>query len=64
MLNQGKSAQEIYKTLFSVKRFREFLPAEAPKAVFAIPLKKPIEEKHETDSMLGKRLQRQKSSRG
>jgi hypothetical protein len=37
MLNTGKSAAEIYKLLVSVKRFREFLPKEAPKPVFAIP---------------------------
>lgn len=37
MLNAGKSAAEIYKLLSSVKRFKEFLPKEAPKPVFAVP---------------------------
>ena len=37
MLNNGKSAAEIYKILYAVKRFKEFLPKEAPKQVFAVP---------------------------
>lgn len=37
-LNIGKSAAEIYKLLSSVKRFREFLPKETPKEVFAAPV--------------------------
>jgi hypothetical protein len=36
-LNAGKPAAEIYKLLSSVKRFKEFLPKEAPKVVFAAP---------------------------
>lgn len=38
MLNRGALAVEIYKTLHSVKRFQEFLPIEAPKAIFAVPI--------------------------
>jgi hypothetical protein len=37
MLNEGKSAAEIYKLLHSVKRFKEFLPKETPTAEFKIP---------------------------
>jgi hypothetical protein len=37
MLNEGKSAVEIYKLLHSVKRFKEFLPKEVPKAEFQVP---------------------------
>lgn len=40
MLNMGKPAAEIYKLLSSVKRFKEFLPKEAPKPVFAVPINK------------------------
>jgi len=31
MLNDGKSAADIYKLLRTVKRFKELLPSEAPK---------------------------------
>jgi hypothetical protein len=34
MLNEGKSAADIHKVLNTVKRFKEFLPKEAPKAEF------------------------------
>lgn len=37
MLNEGRSAGEIYKLLHSVKRFKELLPKEAPTAGFKIP---------------------------
>ena len=37
MLNNGNSAAEIYKALHVVKRFRDFLPKEAPKANFKVP---------------------------
>jgi hypothetical protein len=37
MLNNGKSAGEIYNALHVVKRFRDFLPNEAPKAEFKVP---------------------------
>lgn len=51
-LNAGKSAVEIYKILASVKRFRAFLPKEAPKPVFAAPINKSASIKF---GMLGKR---------
>lgn len=41
-LNAGKSAAEIYKLLANVKRFKELLPREAPKPVFAVPTSVPI----------------------
>jgi hypothetical protein len=44
MLNEGKSAAEIYKLLYSVKRFKEFLPKEVPEAKFKVP-KQPINVK-------------------
>jgi hypothetical protein len=37
MLNEGKSAAEIYKLLHSVKRFKEFLPKETLTAEVKIP---------------------------
>ena len=37
MLNEGKSAAEIYKILNTVKRFKEFLPKEVPKSEFKVP---------------------------
>jgi hypothetical protein len=37
MLNEGRSAIEIYKVLNTVKRFKDFLPKEAPKAGFKVP---------------------------
>ena len=40
MLNEGKSVAEIYKLLHSVKRFKEFLPKEVPKAEFKVPVDK------------------------
>lgn len=40
-LNEGKSVAEIYKLLYSVKRFKEFLPKEVPEAEFKVP-EKPI----------------------
>ena len=52
MLNTGKSAAEIYKLLSSVKRFKEFLPKEAPKPLFAVPVNKSTSSGF---GMLGKR---------
>jgi hypothetical protein len=37
MLNEGRSATEVYKILSTVKRFKEFLPKEVPKAGFKVP---------------------------
>lgn len=69
MLNEGKAANEIYKLLRSVKRFKEFLPKEVPKAEFKVP-EPPAkakstaengsrlleeEKRDDTDSLLGKR---------
>jgi hypothetical protein len=60
-LNSGKSAAEIYKLLTSVKRFKELLPKEAPKAVteFANPSavdKREFTKKYITGNVLGKRI--------
>lgn len=60
MLNTGKSAAEIYKLLSSVKRFKEFLPKEAPTPVFAIPANKSTSSKF---GMLGKRNTPEKEER-
>jgi hypothetical protein len=68
LLNDGKSAAEIYKLLHSVKRFKELLPKEAPKVEFQVPelpsskqttesIKKHIveEEENHEKTLLGKR---------
>jgi hypothetical protein len=52
MLNMGKPAAEIYKILSSVKRFKKFLPKEAPKPAFAVPASKKVGDKF---GALGKR---------
>jgi len=38
LLNNGKSAAEIYTLLSKVQRFKALLPAIAPKSVFAMPV--------------------------
>ena len=60
ILNSGKSATEVYKLLSSVKRFRAFLPKEAPKPVFAVPSNKTVNSEF---GMLGKRNAPEKEER-